>query len=165
MKSGGEIPGKGRQINIIVAGKEDLSRDILKSETCSMVCPELDLRLEAGTLGGRFTTIEGLLAQVRDDLHLSIFGDVDANTAAGDSMPSETKKKWTTFFERLESAIKGNMSFELILKDPFASSYVQSRTALEPDSQIKISDYDRTDEEEESLGLKDMKTEGYEASL
>ena len=162
MKSGGEIPEKGRQITISVTSKEDLSRDILKSETCSMECPELELRLEAGTLGGKFTTIEGLLAHVRDDLHLSIFGDEDANTAAGDSMSLQNKKKWTSFFERLESAIKGDIEFELVLKDPFASSYVQSRTAPEPDSQIKILDYDRTDEEEESLGLKDMKTEGYE---
>jgi len=43
-----------------------------------------------------------------------------------------------------------------------ASSYVQSLTAPDPDPQIEVVDYDRTDEEEESLGLKDIKTEGYE---
>ena len=140
-----------------------MNRDILKSETCSMECPELELHVEAGTLGGRFTTIEGLLTQVRDDLRASIFGDDDdMETAAGDSMAPETKKKWTTFFERLESAIKGDKEFQLVLKDPFAGSYVQSRATQGPDSQIKVLDYNRSDEEEESLGLKDIKTENYE---
>ena len=127
-----------------------------------MECPELELHVEAGTLGGRFTTIEGLLTQVRDDLRMSIFGDDDIGTATGDSMAPEMRKRWITFFERLESAIKGDKEFRLILKDPFAGSYVQSRAAPEPDSQISILDYNRTDEEEERLGLKDMKTEGYE---
>ena len=162
MKTGGEIPEKGRQITISVASRQDLNRDILKSETCTMDCPELELHVQAGTMGGRFTTVEGLLVQVRDDLHKFIFGDDDEDSATGDSMPAETKENWKTFFDRLESAIKGEKKFELILKDPFASSYLQSLTAPEPDEQIKVTDYERTEEEEERLGLRDIKTEGYE---
>jgi zinc finger protein len=66
------------------------------------------------------------------------------------------------FFEQLGSAIDGNEKFTVILEDPLASSYIQSFTAPEPDPQIKVVDYDRTAEEEEELGLTDMKTEGYE---
>lgn len=123
-----------------------------------MSCPELNLSVEPGTLGGRFTTIEGLLTQVRDDLRSSIFDVGDG----GDSMNTETKQKWNTFFNSLSAAINGDDKFTITLKDPLASSYVQSFTAPEPDPQIKVEDYERTEEEEEDLGLKDMKTEGYE---
>ena len=77
-------------------------------------------------------------------------------------MNSATKEKWDTFFGQLTAAIQGEVKFTIILEDPLASSYVQSFTAPEPDPQITAEDYDRTEEEEESLGLRDIKTEGYE---
>ncbi|KAF3043181.1 nucleolar zinc-finger protein [Didymella heteroderae] len=158
VKTGGEVPEKGRRITIDIQSKEDMSRDILKSESCAMSCPELNLSVEPGTLGGRFTTVEGLLTQVRDDLRSSIFDVGDG----GDSMDMASKTKWNTFFDQLGSAIDGKEKFTVILEDPLASSYIQSFTAPEPDPQIKVEEYDRTEEEEEELGLKDMKTEGYE---
>jgi zinc finger protein len=158
VKTGGEVPEQGRRITVSVNTKEDLSRDILKAESCAMSCPELNLSVEPGTLGGRFTTVEGILTQVRDDLKSSIFDTGDA----GDSMDSAAKDKWTGFFDKLTSAINGEVKFTIILEDPLASSYVQSFTAPEPDPQIKLEDYERTEEEKESLGLNDMKTEGYE---
>ncbi|KAL6706768.1 nucleolar zinc-finger protein [Coniothyrium glycines] len=158
VKTGGEVPEKGRRITIAIDTKEDLSRDILKAESCAMSCPELNLSVEPGTLGGRFTTIEGLLTQVRDDLKSSIFDAGDS----GDSMNSATKTKWTDFFDQLTAAINGEIKFKIVLQDPLASSYVQSFTAPEPDPQITVEDYERTKEEEEELGLADMKTEGYE---
>jgi zinc finger protein len=124
-----------------------------------MSCPELNLSVEPGTLGGRFTTIEGLLTQVRDDLKSSMFDTDDG----GDSMDSESKQKWATFFHNLTAAINGEGKFTITLEDPLASSYVQSFTAPEPDPKIKVEDYERTEAEEEELGLTDMKTEGYEA--
>lgn len=158
MKTGGEIPEKGRRITLTVKNMEDLARDILKSESCAMSCPELNLSVEPGTLGGRFTTIEGLLTQVRDDLHSSIF-DIDT---AGDSMDLGTKEKWEAFFTKLSTAIKGEVEFKIILEDPLAASYVQSLTAPEPDEQMSTEEYERTEEEEEGLGLRDMNTENYQ---
>ena len=154
------MPEKGRRITLSVEKAEDLTRDILKSESCAMQCPELNLSVEPGTLGGRFTTIEGILTQVRDDLHASIF-DTNDNTG-GDSMDAVAKEKWDTFFSQLSAAIRGEVKFTITLEDPLASSYVQSFTAPEPDGQMKVEDYERTDEEEEHLGLKDIKTEDYE---
>jgi zinc finger protein len=123
-----------------------------------MSCPELGLSVEPGTLGGRFTTVEGILTQVRDDLKSSIFDTGDG----GDSMDSAAKTKWGEFFDKLSSAIRGEEKFTILLEDPLASSYVQSFTAPEPDPQIQVEDYERTDAEKEELGLNDMKTEGYE---
>jgi zinc finger protein len=165
VKTGGEVPEKGKKITLKVERPEDLSRDILKSESCALECPEVRLSVNPGTLGGRFTTVEGLLRQVRDDLHQQIFDVGDEVGAGGDSLPSEIKENWRKFFENIDTAIKGETKFTLILTDPLASSYVQNLCSPEEDPQITIEDYERTEEEEGELGLTDMKTEGYEADV
>ncbi|KLJ09057.1 zinc finger protein [Blastomyces silverae] len=162
VKTGGATPEKGRRITLEVAELADLSRDVLKSDTCAMTSIELDLSVQPGTLGGRFTTVEGLLTQVRDQLHGQIFETGDEDLAPGDSMQAGDKAIWDRFFARLNSAIKGELKFTITLEDPLANSYVQDLYSPEPDPRIKIEDYTRTDEEEDELGLKDMKTEGYE---
>jgi len=164
VKTGGEIPEKGKKVVLRVTKPEDLARDILKSESCELECPELSLSVNPGTLGGRFTTVEGLLTQVREDLHNQIFQTGDAGTEGGDSLGSEERTRWSDFFAGLDSAIKGEREFTVILTDPMASSYVQSLAddPSQPDEQMTVMEYERTDQEEEELGLRDMKTEGYE---
>lgn len=158
VRTGGEVPELGRRITLKVNNAEDMKRDILKSESCLLKVPECSLELVPGTMGGRFTTVEGLLTQVRDDLHSSIF-DVDyGEKIGGDTMEVNQENAWATFFKRLGSAIKAEFEYTVILEDPLASSYVQSYTAPEPDPQIQIEDYHRTEDEEEELGLSDMRT-------
>lgn len=163
VKTGGEVPLKGKKVTLQVKTPIDLARDILKSESCELECPELSLSVNPGTLGGRFTTVEGLLTQVREDLHNQIFQFDGSEGAGGDSLASEEKQRWTSFFEGLDSAIKGERQFSIILTDPLASSYVQSLAddPSDPDDQMTVEEYDRTAEEEEELGLTDMKTENY----
>lgn len=157
VKTGGEVPEKGKKITLKVDNATDLARDILKSESCALECPELDLSVNPGTLGGRFTTVEGLLTNVRDDLRSSIFGDSEG----GDGVEAESKRSWTKFFEGLDAAINGERKFTIVLKDPLASSYVQNLFLPDNDPQIETEEYERTEEEEEDLGLSDMKVEGY----
>lgn len=170
VKTGGEIPEKGKKVTLRVRTPEDLARDILKSESCALECPELSLSVNPGTLGGRFTTVEGLFTQVRDDLHNQIF-ETDDDEAGGDSsarphdsLSAGQRQRWNRFFADLNAAVKGEKEFTIILTDPLASSYVQSLAdnPSQPDEQMTVEEYERTDEEEEELGLKDMKTEGYE---
>lgn len=160
VKTGGAVPEKGKRITLKVESIEDLSRDILKSDTCALYSKELEMSVQPGTLGGRFTTVEGLLTEVRDQLHGQIF-DV-GDSGAGDSLSSTDKDTWSRFFERLGSAIKGEHKFSITLEDPLAKSYVQNLHLPDPDPQLQEEDYTRTEEEEDELGLKDMKTEGYE---
>jgi zinc finger protein len=162
VKTGGEVPERGRRITVTVAKVEDLSRDILKSEWCALSSPELSITVEPGTLGGRFTTIEGLLTQVRDDLKGNIF---DVSAQGGDSLAPDSRAKWEAFFNKLDSAIKGEfLPFTMVLEDPLAGSYVQSLAEVDGDldDRLKVEDYERTEEEMEALGLLDMKTEDYE---
>ena len=50
VKTGGAVPEKGVRITLKVEDEEDLKRDILKSETCALICPELDLDLSMSTI-------------------------------------------------------------------------------------------------------------------
>lgn len=78
VKSGSGIAEKARKLTLHVTDVSDLSRDLLKSETCSLSIPEIELEAVAGTLGGKFTTVEGILVVMRDQLKSTnpfMFGD------------------------------------------------------------------------------------------
>lgn len=162
VRTGGEVPEKGKRITLSVENLVDLSRDILKSDSCALHSPELEVEVQPGTLGSKFSTVEGLLTEIRDQLHGQIYDIDDTTNGGGDSMASSDKDKWQRFFGRLDSAINGEMKFNITLEDPMGNSYVQDLCAPANDPQLNIEEYTRTEEEEEELGLKDMKTEGYE---
>lgn len=58
----------GKKFSLLIATKEDLSRDVLKSDTSKLSIPELQIDTDWGTLGGRFTTVEGVLTLIRDEV-------------------------------------------------------------------------------------------------
>lgn len=167
VKSGGAISEKGKRITLKVEDREDLSRDILKvspvfgqwvivpdllqSESCGLKIPEIELVLEAGTLGGRFTTIEGILDQVYEELSEKVFTDAKK----GDDT-------FESFLGKLKSVKNAERPFTLILDDPLANSYLQNLYAPDPDPNMTIEEYERTWEQNEDFGLNDMKVEGYE---
>lgn len=68
VKSGGGIEDKGVKFEVIVESRDDFSRDVLKSDTCSLKIRELDVEVGPYALSGRFTTIEGLLTAMKDQL-------------------------------------------------------------------------------------------------
>lgn len=109
VKSGGAISPLGRKITLKVEDTDDLSRDILKvrlslglrilgandgvqSETAGLIIPEIDLELNPGTLGGRFTTLEGILTQVYEELDEKVFAKGDAAAKGEDKMGEFLKK-------------------------------------------------------------------------
>ncbi|KAJ7581266.1 ZPR1 zinc-finger domain-containing protein [Mycena floridula] len=158
VKSGSAISEKGRRIILKVEDREDLSRDILKSETSGLTIPEIDLVLAHGTLGGRFTTVEGILEQVFEELSEKVFTGDSSST-------SEDKTTFSDFLENLKEIKNAERPFTLILDDPLSNSYVQNLYAPDPDPNMTIEVYDRTWEQNEELGLNDIKVEGYEKDV
>ena len=61
-----------------------------------MTIPEIDLELTHGTLGGRFTTVEGILDQVYEELSDKVF-------ASGDSSIEGDKMKFENFLRELKA--------------------------------------------------------------
>ncbi|KAF8332217.1 ZPR1 zinc-finger domain-containing protein [Amanita rubescens] len=161
VKSGSAISEKGKKITLKVEDEEDLSRDILKSETAGLEIPEIDLVLAHGTLGGRFTTLEGILDQVYEELSdkmLSVAGDaVSATSEGGDSRTAEERARFEKFLSDLKAVKSASRPFTLIVDDPLANSYVQNLYAPDPDPNMTIEWYERTWDQNEDLGLNDMK--------
>ncbi|KAF7266765.1 hypothetical protein GWI33_019941 [Rhynchophorus ferrugineus] len=160
VKSGAGIEPKGVLIEVKVKNKLDLTRDVLKSETCHLEIPELELQVGPHALGGRFTTVEGLLLAIKDHLN-----DPSHSHIFGDSEEKKTKEQFEAFLKKFDDIIGNKLSVTLILDDPCGNSYIQSmEDGDEADDQLKITHYQRTFEQNEELGLNDMKTENYEES-
>ena len=159
VKTGGEVSAKGKRIWLEVKSTKDLHRDILKSESCLLKIPDFELSVEPGTMGGKFTTLEGLLTQLRDDLKSTVY-DIGEEATPSDSMAETDKQKWAKFFAQLDKAIAVEISYTVVMEDPLANSYCQNFDVPGPgnDPQLRIEEYDRTEEEENDLGLADMKT-------
>jgi zinc finger protein len=82
VKGGGAIPSLGTTVTLIVSDSDDLKRDVLKSDSAMVTIPELELELGHGTLGGVYTTVEGLMNKIytnlRDNNPFAI-GDASTN--------------------------------------------------------------------------------------
>lgn len=156
IKSGAAISELGKRITLKVEDRDDLSRDILKSDTSGLSIPEIDLVLHPGTLGGRFTTLEGILNQVYEELTEKVFNAGDSGVANVDD-----RAEFQEFLRKLKQVKNAEIPFTLILDDPLANSHVQNLYAPDPDPNMEIVTYERTWQQNEDLGLNDMNVESY----
>ncbi|KAK6107463.1 ZPR1 zinc-finger domain family protein [Brugia pahangi] len=156
VKSGAAIRDHGCRLTVLIEKEIDLARDVLKSDTCSMSIPELDLEVGSGALSGRFTTVEGLLVATRDQLKEQ--GDF---FLVGDSRSEAENDRMKNFLDNFEQILLLRKKVHLILDDPTGNSYIQSLNAPMDDNRLRKEFYDRTNEQNDELGLNDMKTENY----
>ncbi|XP_028564168.2 zinc finger protein ZPR1 isoform X1 [Podarcis muralis] len=156
VKSGGAIEPLGTKITLHVTDPSDMTRDILKSETCRVEIPELEFELGMGALGGKFTTLEGLLKDIQTLVEKNPF-------TLGDSSTSDKAEKLCAFGRKLQQVVDGQLRIHFVLDDPAGNSYLQNVYAPEEDPEMRVEHYERQFEQNEELGLNDMKTEGYEA--
>ena len=191
VKGGGAVPPHGsttilRYDPTHPDAADDLGRDVIKGDTAAVELPELELALAPGSLGGMYTTVEGLLTAVRDKLLMSnpfgggggsgakasvvagAGGPLPADTPwdgtgvrGGDSSDATKANRYVAFLADLEACIEGTRPFTLILKDPMANTWVYSPVAPAPDPRLEHSPYVRSAEEDVELGLTDMLVEGY----
>jgi len=156
VKSGGGMEELGKKITLNVTHPSDMSRDVLKSDTCSIAIPELEFEMGGMSVGGKFTTLEGLLTDILDQVEKnSLWGGADA--AAPDVV-----ERMQVFKAKFQDCIAGKGKFTLILDDAAGNSYVQNVYAPEEDPELTVERYTRTFEQNDELGLNDMKVEGYQ---
>ena len=99
----------------------DVNRDLLKSETGTLEIPEIEFYMNSGTLGGKFTTIEGILNSCREQLE-----EVCPFSAGGDSEDTNKASALRPCLNKLEEIQKGKLlNVTLILDDPSGNSYLQ----------------------------------------
>ena len=192
IKGGGAIPKYGCKITVDLKTQDDLSREVLKSDTAGVAIPELELELSEGGLDGLYTTIEGLLEKMHERLLMANpFESGDSavkqhisNDGGEFSSPSPSYQRYQSFLAKLKDMASGKVfPFTLVISDPLANSFVGppgtdaaslARQAEEEgnnscydkyvDTGMEIEEYQRTEEQNESLGLNDIKTENYQES-
>ncbi len=136
--------------------------------------PELELDLQHGTLGGVFTTVEGMLNKIRQSLFDSnpfAVGDSTVKHHSEDSsissvrytycllgcnlnfLPSwQTKNRFTQFLDELGQYAAGKVfPFTLIIRDPLGNSFISAPlgTFLPPEADVNLQvvDFERSFEE------------------
>merc|ERR1712142_1241122 len=154
VKAGGAMEAQGSKIIFKMSDPTDLARDVLAAESCTISIPDFELSVSNYANGGRFTTLEGLLVYVTEQL-----GRTNP-FAFGDSADKATKLK--ELVDNMNSVIAGERFVTLILDDPVGNSYLQNTYAPDPDPNLIVEEYERTEEQDIELGIKDMKTEDYE---
>ncbi|XP_076904560.1 uncharacterized protein LOC143560038 [Bidens hawaiensis] len=159
LKPGGAIPAKGKKVSVSVKNTSDLSRDVIKSDTASVIIPEIDLELTSGTLGGIVTTVEGLITKISEALE-RVHG-----FTFGDSLEEDRKNKWLDFRTRLTKLLSLEEPWTLIMDDALANSFIAPACDdIKDDHQLTIEEYERSWEQNEELGLNDMDTSAADAA-
>ncbi|KAA6330799.1 MAG: hypothetical protein EZS28_053455, partial [Streblomastix strix] len=82
--------------------------------------------MATGTLGGVFTTVEGILIKAKERLEQVSF--------VGDSATKTEKNKFSAFIQAIDSMSKMSEGpFTIILNDPLGNSYIQDLFYPNPD--------------------------------
>lgn len=143
IKSAAGFEETGVRITLEVKEEADLKKEVVRSDTCDITIPELALHLSS-TGSGRYTTVQGLGLNMIDDLRTSNpFID-------GDSSREDVKRKVDHLTTRLQNLV----GCTILLDDPCGNSYLEGAT--------KVERYTRSWEQNEELGINDMKTENYQ---
>lgn len=142
IKGGGGFEEKGIKIKHKIKSDADLKLEAVKSDSCTIKIPELELEVISAS-AGKYTTVEGLCQDTIDRLEMSY------PYMFGDSAEEHVRNKLANIYAKLRAPI----GLTIILDDPTGNSYIESADSME--------EYERTYEQNEELGLNDMRTENY----
>ena len=170
--------------------REDLGREVLKSDTAGIEIPEIELTLNetgggGGIGGGFYTTVEGLLRKMKESLERSLpFRGGDSDQILRQLRSNEKNDGYISFLQTLDDLSKGcnidRFPFTIIITDPLGNSFIGPSTMSAQrtndkegttnkgfcyetdlnDPGISIEQFERTFDQNEALGLNDIKTEG-----
>lgn len=103
-------------------------------------------------MGSLYTTVEGLMGRLINELtKYNPFG-------VGDS---KTDNKFLQFIDQLKSYKDGKEPFTLILDDAADNCFIYNPYLPNDDPKITIETYERTEEQNDDLGIIHMNTEDY----
>ena len=151
VRGGGGISEKGTKFTLSVESEEDLNRDVFKSETSKIVIPEVGFETSEGSMGSMFTTVEGIIDKICTQL-------LDTPFTSGDSSVNNLND----FVLKLRDLQQLKKKFTFILDDPLDNSFIFPIGDNKNDNRLKKEEYERTFEQNEDLGINDMKVENYE---
>ncbi|KAJ7969281.1 Zinc finger protein ZPR1 [Quillaja saponaria] len=131
-------------LTLIPHFRKMLNRQVVKSESATIKIPELDFEIPPESQRGTLSTVEGVLVRAADELQ---------------SLQEERKKvdaqiaqAIDQFLLKLRACATGESSFTFILDDPAGNSFIENPFAPASDPAILNKFYERTPEQQASLG-------------
>jgi hypothetical protein len=129
--------------------------------------------LQHGTLGGVYTTVEGLMHKIHSNLvegNPFAVGDSTRLHHSEDPAVGSLKDRFELFTDKLLSFARGEVfPFTLELRDPLGNSFISAPlgTFLPPEADFNISmvDFVRSFDENEEFGLNDINTRDFETGV
>ena len=112
---------KGMILTLNGCGDEDLKRTILKSDTCSLNIPEIELESPEGT--PKFTTIRSLIDEIYENLKRHAGGYI--SNVNSKSLNENQKNPIVKAIQNIEEILNGKESFTVELSDPLGMSRIQ----------------------------------------
>ncbi|KAG7610035.1 Zinc finger ZPR1-type [Arabidopsis suecica] len=142
----GEIQPRGCCYNLeVLAGDVKIfDRQVVKSESATIKIPELDFEIPPEAQRGSLSTVEGILARAADEL--------SALQEERKKVDPKTAEAIDQFLSKLRACAKAETSFTFILDDPAGNSFIENPHAPSPDPSLTIKFYERTPEQQATLG-------------
>lgn len=107
--------GGPQKLSVFIDSPDDLNILVVRAATASIYIPDLGVSITPGPAAqGFITTVEGILLRIRDTMEL-LKND-----------PEVDPHEWKFKMEQLEKAIRGELSFTLVIEDPEGVSRIVS---------------------------------------
>ncbi|CAA7396647.1 unnamed protein product [Spirodela intermedia] len=122
-----------------------LNRQVVKSDSASIKIPELEFEIPPEAQRGTLSTVEGVLLRASEEL--------EALQEERKKVAPDTAEAINAFLKKLRSFAAGDASFTFVLNDPAGNSFIENPYAPSPDPSLSISFYERSREQQASLGF------------
>lgn len=80
----------------------------------------MELSVGPHALGGRFTTVEGLITAMKEQLY-----DPTTSHIFGDSKDKAASEQFENFLNKLDAILDNKLEATIVLNDPCGNSYIQ----------------------------------------
>jgi zinc finger protein len=152
IQAAGEIQERGSVYTVKITNREDLNRQLVKSEHCLITIPEYQLQIPASR--GQLTTVEGILADTIRDLELDQPARLElAPEIHGKIQALVDKLKLIVEDGKDEGGVESKMPvFTIKLDDPSGNSFIETHGGL-GDPKWSKREYERDAEQDGALGL------------
>ncbi|KAM9114036.1 zinc finger protein ZPR1 isoform 2-T2 [Pangshura tecta] len=151
IQSVGRIQEQGVRYTLAVTARQDMNREVVKTDCATARIPELDFEIPAFSQKGALTTIEGII----DRAVAGLEQDQPVRRAAD----KDVAGKIDEFIGKLKQLKEVDSSFTFIIDDPSGNSFVESPFAPQKDDALVVTRYRRTSQQDSMLGLEAEETD------
>ncbi|KAJ0266577.1 ZPR1 zinc-finger domain protein [Hirschfeldia incana] len=142
----GEIQPRGccYHLDVPAGDSKIFDRQVVKSESATIKIPQLDFEIPPEAQRGSLSTVEGILARAADEL--------SALQEERKKVDPKTAEAIDQFLSKLRACAKAEASFTFVLDDPAGNSFIENPHGPSPDPSLTIKFYERTPEQQATLG-------------